>query len=239
MAIAIGLILAVLPSVLLLRYFIRRDRFPEPRGAVLKTFGWGVGSTVPAVALAGLLLFALVSSPADEVDNAWLRAAGVAFFGAAIPEELFKFAVLYFYCRRLGDFDEPMDGIVYGVIASLGFATLENILYVTQGGIGIAVIRAFTAVPGHALLGAVMGFYFGMAHFLPRRRRRYLVLALLVPMLLHGLYNLPLLAPEQGAEPAWALAALGVLAAELVIARRLHGRLRAAQAPRAARASAT
>lgn len=60
------------------------------------------------------------------------------------PRGAVQFAVLYFYCRRLNDFDEPLDGIVYGVTASLGFATLENILYVVDGGFEVALVRAFT-----------------------------------------------------------------------------------------------
>jgi RsiW-degrading membrane proteinase PrsW (M82 family) len=111
------------------------------------------------------------SVSAGDTSSAFARAAVIGFFGAAIPEKLFKFAVLFFYCRRLTDFDEPMDGIVYGVTASLGFATLENVLYVLNGGIGHAIMRAFTAVSGHALFGAVMGSYFGLSHLTPGRRR--------------------------------------------------------------------
>ena len=226
MALVFALILAVVPSALILRYFIRRDEFPEPRRAIAITFAWGVASIVPAVLLAFGLLVAVDAAVGDEVTNPWLRGAGIAFFGAAIPEELFKFAVLYFYCRRLNDFDEPMDGIVYGVTASLGFATLENILYVADGGVTVAIVRAFTAVPGHALLGVIMGFYFGLAHFEPRRRRLLLVAAYVSPVIFHGLYNTVLLAPEEGAAIGWALLVFVVLAIEVWYARRLHRRLR-------------
>ena len=75
-----------------------------------------------------------------------------AFFGASIPEESFKYLVLTRYAMRRSSFDEPMDGLVYGVAASLGFATFENILYVSGGGLGVAVLRALTAVPLHATL---------------------------------------------------------------------------------------
>lgn len=226
MVLVIALVLAVVPSALILRYFIRRDEFPEPRRAIAITFAWGIGSIVPAVILALGLLLAIDAAFGDRVTDPWLRGAGIAFFGAAIPEELFKFAVLYFYCRRLNDFDEPMDGIVYGVTASLGFATLENILYVADGGIEVAIVRAFTAVPGHALLGVIMGFYFGLAHFEPRRRLLLLTAAYLSPVLFHGLYNTVLLAPEEGAATGWALLVFVVMAIEIWYARRLHRRLR-------------
>jgi RsiW-degrading membrane proteinase PrsW (M82 family) len=226
MALAIALVLAVVPSALILRYFVRRDQFPEPRRAIAITFAWGVGSIVPAVILALVLLLAIDAAFGDRVTDPWLRGAGIAYFGAAMPEELFKFAVLYFYCRRLNDFDEPMDGIVYGVAASLGFATLENILYVVDGGFEIALVRAFTAVPGHALLGVIMGFYFGLAHFEQERRQLLLWAAYLSPVIFHGLYNTVLLAPEEGAATGWALLVFVVMAVEIWYARRLHRRLR-------------
>jgi protease PrsW len=234
-ALTIAIILALLPSALILRYFIKRDAFPEPRGAIIKTFLWGVASIVPAVILAIILIVLIPGVSAGDTTGAFARAAIIAFFGAAIPEELFKFAVLFLYCRRLNDFDEPMDGIVYGVTASLGFATMGNVLYVLDGGIGLAIMRGFTAVPGHALFGAIMGFYFGLAHFVPGKRNLYWA-AYLIPVLLHGLYNTPLMALESNVSAAWALLSLLVLAAGLFTARRLHGRLRDAQAPRAQRA---
>ncbi len=228
MALAIAIILAVLPSALILRYFLKRDAFPEPRGAVIKTFLWGIASIIPAVILAVMLILIVPSVSAGDTTGAFARAAVIAFFGAAIPEELFKFAVLFLYCRRLNDFDEPMDGIVYGVTASLGFATLENVLYVLDGGIGVAIARGLTAVPGHALFGAIMGYYFGLAHFVPGRRHLYWA-AFLLPVLLHGLYNTPLMAMESDVSALWALLSLLVLAIGIVTARRLHRRLRDAQ----------
>ena len=226
MVLAFAILLALLPSALLLRLFIRGDAFPEPRRAIATTFAWGVGSTVPAVILALILLFSLDAAFGDDVTNPWLRGGAIAFFGAAIPEELFKFAVLYFYARRLADFDEPMDGIVYGVTASLGFATLENILYVANGGVEVAIVRAFTAVPGHAMFGVVMGFYFGLAHFEGERRRLLLWAAYLSPVILHGAYNTVLLAPEEGAAVGWSALVFVLIAINIWYARRLWRRLK-------------
>ncbi len=230
MVLAFALLLAVIPSALMLRYFIRSDAFPEPRRAIAITFAWGVASTIPAVILALLLLAALDATIWDDITSPWIRGGAIAFLGAAIPEELFKFAVLYFYCRRLADFDEPIDGVVYGVTASLGFATLENLLYVADGGIEVAVARAITAVPGHAIFGAVMGFYFGLAHFEPQRRRLLFWAAYLSPVLLHGFYNTVLISPQEGAEQAWSLLVFPILIVGIWYSRRLHGRLRRDQA---------
>lgn len=243
MTVLIGLVAALVPGLLLLWYFLKRDRFPEPRGLVVKTFLLGFAITIPA----GLIGW-LLQSPAADAANVHVAALVRAFFGAAIPEEALKLAVLVWYCRRKDDFDEPMDGLVYGATVSLGFATLENVLYVLDGGLGVALLRAFTAVPAHAAFGAVMGFYIGLAHFLPHRRRRYLWLAFLVPVLLHGLYDYPPMIAgiyhKAGIEPpAGTLAFVGlgllaVLIAEIVLMLILQGRLVRSQKQRQRMAAA-
>lgn len=186
---------AVVPSLLLMWYFHRRDVFPEPPRVLWATFGLGVVIVVPVLMVA-LPLEGVVGG----LDHALGRGLASAFLQAAIPEEVFKFLVLWLYAARHRAFDEPMDGIVYGVAASLGFATLENILYVTAEGFGVAVVRAFSAVPGHAFLGAIMGFYVGLARSAPADARRgLLVRALGWPILLHGLYDFPLMAADHAA----------------------------------------
>jgi RsiW-degrading membrane proteinase PrsW (M82 family) len=111
-----------------------------------------------------------------------------------LPEEFLKFLVVAGYCMRHKAFDERMDGMVYGAVASLGFAAMENILYVTGADIALAVSRAATAVPCHAFLGAIMGFYVGQARFDSKSRGRYLAIGLGLAIVLHGLYDFPLLA---------------------------------------------
>lgn len=181
---------AVVPSLLILWFFHSRDRHPEPRAVLLRTFWYGVLITVPA----GLAEVALGSAAEPLALSPVAASLNAAFLGAALCEETLKFLIVYRYCRRLAAFDEPIDGIVYGVTASLGFATLENILYVAANGMEVAMLRAVLAVPGHACWGALMGYYIGQAEFgPPERRRRNLVLALAWPMALHGLYDFPLM----------------------------------------------
>lgn len=181
---------AVAPALALLWIFHRQDRFPEPPHVVWKTFGLGVLTVVP-VLLFGLPAMLLLNASAG--DSPYLLGLGTAFFGAAIPEEMFKFLVVYGYCRRHSHFDEPMDGLVYGASASLGFAALENVLYVAGGGLSVAIARACTAVPMHGTMGVIMGYYIAAAHYAPSRKPSLLALALGVPVLLHGLYDFPLL----------------------------------------------
>ena len=104
----------------------------------------------------------------SQVNNALIG----GFFAGGLVEESLKFSVFYFYVLKEKAFNEPMDAIVYGVVVSLGFATLENYDYVFRiaeeyevSPLDMAITRAFTAVPMHALCGVIMGFYFGMYAF--------------------------------------------------------------------------
>ncbi|MBL4632977.1 MAG: PrsW family intramembrane metalloprotease, partial [Kofleriaceae bacterium] len=151
---------AIMPSVLLVWFFHRRDLYPEPARVLWTTFFLGVLTVIPVLAVVYPY-----SQYMELVEDPFLSGAVTAFAGAAIPEEFFKYLVVVFYCARHKEFDEPMDGIVYGVVASLGFATLENILYVSDGGYTVALLRALTAVPGHALTGAFVGYFIGQAKF--------------------------------------------------------------------------
>jgi len=187
---------AVLPSLLLMYFFYRSDLFPEPPGVLMTTFGLGFAIILPIVFFA----VQIEEFTPDPSRPMW---AGLftAFLVAAVPEEIFKYLVIVIYCARNSAFDEPMDGVVYGATASLGFATLENILYVVDGGWTVALIRAFTAVPAHACLGAILGYYVGRAGF----RARYKGTAargLAIAVLLHGLYDFPLLSMEYASQQA-------------------------------------
>ena len=117
-----------------------------------------------------------------------------SFLSAAWSEELLKFVILYFIVLRRNEFNEPMDGIVYGVTVSLGFATFENYDYVfrwaEEWGVDpyqMAIWRSYSAVPMHGLMGCIMGFYFGMYAF--SANKKYIILCLLIPFIIHGLYN--------------------------------------------------
>ncbi len=119
-----------------------------------------------------------------------------AFLVAGFTEELFKFLALYLLIWKNPNFNEKFDGIVYAVFISLGFAAIENIMYVSSGGAGVALTRAVTAVPAHALFGITMGYFFGIAHMDPARRNAYLARAFAVPFVLHGAYDFILMSKE-------------------------------------------
>ncbi len=182
------LLITIVPSILILLFFVFSDKFREPNKIIIITFLFGILITIPAGHLNEFIMDTFKTD--NVINNALLG----GFFAGGLVEETLKFLVLYFYILREKAFDEPMDGIVYGTVVSLGFATLENYDYVYRLSeyyelqpIDVAYVRSYTAIPLHALCGVIMGFYFGMYAFVSGGKN--LSLALIVPYIIHGSYN--------------------------------------------------
>ena len=180
------LLITIVPSILILLYFFLSDKFKEPKGSIALVFFLGICICLPA----GYINSFMENNFKDIFSERLL----FSFLGPAWCEELLKFIILYFIVLKRNEFNEPMDGIVYGVAVSLGFATLENYEYVfilaekwEIDPYTMAIWRSYSAVPMHGLLGCVMGFYFGMYSF--TANKKYLILCLLIPFVIHGLYN--------------------------------------------------
>ena len=180
---------AMLPGVVILIYVYKQDVFPEPKQIVFKTFLFGCAT---------ILGIDLVIPVLDNFSEANFKGETYYFFDsfirAGFVEEIFKAMVLVFYCTRKSAFDEPMDGIIYGVAVSLGYAAYENIAYIEYFSketslIDISLVRAFSAVPMHGLCGVMMGFLITLSIFEKKHNYLNLVLAILVPVGMHGLYN--------------------------------------------------
>ena len=183
---------AIIPSLFLVWYISKADKYPEPTHMLWKTFLGGIIIVAPVLAIALPFNYAIENSPLVQFPIAHGFAS--AFLTAAIPEEVIKFLVIALFCAKSVDFDEPMDGIVYGAVASLGFATFENVLYVLGGGLPLAIARGLTAVPAHASFGVVMGYFYARAHFSDKKIPLFLA-AYFIPTLLHGLYDAFIFAP--------------------------------------------
>lgn len=184
--------LSLAPVAALLAAMVWSDRNREPIRVVLLTLFLGALTPIPIiiVALALAWIFGIPTSGPETIG----QAIAVSFVLAALVEETFKFAVLWGYSARHDAFDEPFDGIVYGTAASLGFAASENLMYVlgqptTGASIAVGALRAFTAVPMHAMCGVVMGLCIGIARFTPSARALWLGLGLFGAIGLHGTYN--------------------------------------------------
>ena len=180
------LLITIVPSILILLYFFLSDKFKEPKGSIALVFFLGICICLPA----GYINSFMENNFKDIFSERLL----FSFLGPAWCEELLKFIILYFIVLKRNEFNERMDGIVYGVAVSLGFATLENYEYVfilaekwEIEPYTMAIWRSYSAVPMHGLNGCIMGFYFGMFAF--TANKKYLILCLLIPFIIHGLYN--------------------------------------------------
>lgn len=182
------LALSLAPVIALFTYFYIRDRYEkEPKLLLFKVFVWGALSVIPAILL-GLTLHKPLALFFQAGSPVYLLLEN--FIVIALVEEAVKFYVVFKAAYRHPAFNEPYDGMMYAITASLGFAALENILYVARGGLTVALARMALAVPAHALFGAFMGYYAGRAKFVPERESYYLFYALSIPTLLHGTYDL-------------------------------------------------
>jgi len=184
--------IAVAPVVIIAFYIYYRDKYErEPFWWLVTALLAGGIVTVPVIYVERLLGIPLLYL------SGLIHAAWNAFAVAAFTEEIFKFGALFLIFWRNPDFNEKFDGIVYASFVSLGFATIENLLYVINGGIGVGITRAFTAVPAHALFGIVMGYRFGLAKFYPEEKKKQLFMAVFMPFLLHGIYDFILMSQHE------------------------------------------
>lgn len=179
----ISFLLALIPALILLGYFYRRDPRPEPRRTLARAFLWGIGATVPA-----LLIELLFSSLSPSGLHPLLSAALRAFLIAALVEEGCKMAMINKFIYPLPEFDEINDGVIYTMAAGLGFAFFENILYSMNSSHpwSLLIMRGVTAVPLHGLTSGLMGYYIGKSKFDQKDHRH---IGLSWAILYHGLYN--------------------------------------------------
>lgn len=117
----------------------------------------------------------------------------IAYGTVALNEELFKLLAFMVGAFPWRFFNEPMDGIVYAVLVSMGFATAENILYIHRFGAETILLRAFTAVPAHLVFGIIVGYYAGLAKFAEGKKINILLYGFGLAVLLHGTYDLLIL----------------------------------------------
>ena len=181
------LALAIAPSIAILVFIYTKDKYDkEPLKFLLLLFGLGCLTVIPACILE------LVIQGFAGFNESLPSVLVEAFLGVALIEEGVKYFVLRLAAgKRCRHFNQMYDGIVYAVYVSLGFATVENILYVFQGGLTTGIMRALTAVPCHAITAVAMGYYLGIGRFRvdSRDRKKYMALSFIVPVILHGIYD--------------------------------------------------
>lgn len=128
-------------------------------------------------------LFSLITA-----ENDFIR-IGEEALSVGFTEELLKFIVVMLIIYPNKNFDEPFDGIVYSVFVGMGFATAENMTFVLQGGAGLAIMRMLSAIPAHFVFAVIMGYYLGKAKSSKNSQFLFIGLSLLIPVLIHSLYD--------------------------------------------------
>jgi RsiW-degrading membrane proteinase PrsW (M82 family) len=197
MSYPLSLIIALLPSLIWLLFFLRRDVHPEPKKMVLKIFSWGALITLPAIFIErGVFeLFEIFGLP---------RVLYI-FFGIAGVEEILKYLIVKEKVLSDPEFDEPLDSFLYMVISALGFAALENILFFFSPEIFLlsfeevlvlASFRFITATFLHALCSGLVGFFIALSCLDMRNQTRLVMSGLGIAIILHGLYDFSIMMTE-------------------------------------------
>lgn len=188
------LFVSIFPVFLVGNYIYKKDRYSEPKNLLTKLFFGGIISTIITLILSSLIgyLFPIFNSEPNELD--YFSLFIFIFIGVALIEEFSKWIVLYIISYNHKEFDQLYDMIVYAVFVALGFACFENILYVFSDGVGTGIVRAFTAVPGHACDGVFMGYYLGLSKINElnnnkKLKRKNMFLSLFIPVIFHGIYD--------------------------------------------------
>lgn len=193
------IIIAFVPGLIWLFYFLRKDTHPEPKRMILKIFFFGMLSAFPAV----LIEYVIQKITPDNFFpvSTWQCYAFTfltVVFGVALIEELSKYFMVKITVLGSSELDEPVDVILYMIIAALGFATIENVfiflspeifLYPFQDTIVLAGFRFISATFLHALCSGTIGFFVALSFCEVKNKKALLILGIFIAVLLHGLYN--------------------------------------------------
>lgn len=171
----------IAPTLALMAFFYLKDKFilEQPKRAIFQTFMYGALLVFPIM----FIQYAFMEEGIGQTP--FIR----SFILVGLLEEFFKWFIFLYTIYKYTEFNSLYDGIIYGVSISLGFATIENILYLFAHGIEYAFSRAFFPVSSHALFGVIMGYYLGRAKSGMYPRKLNVLFAILFPVLLHGLYD--------------------------------------------------
>lgn len=193
------LLLAFLPPIFWLLFYLREDRHPEPKRLLLVAFLGGMASAGLAVAAE---LLVVGRGGLLTLDERVIGNAVIVFLVIGLIEEYAKYLPIKFLIEHRPDFDEPVDAMIYMMTAGLGFAALENLLFVFPvlrgdllAGLSVTANRFLGANLLHALSSGIVGFFLARAWFHPHRRH-FIALGVVLAALLHAAFNSLILARE-------------------------------------------
>lgn len=193
------LLISIIPSLIILKIVYKRDSQKEPMSLLIALFGVGILSVFAVFFLSMIssVIFPRIAS--GNIETLSIFEIGIySFIFVALFEEGVKWTFTYSIIFNHKEFDQIYDSIVYSVFLSLGFATFENVLYVFQNGYSVGIFRAITAVPSHAFFAIAMGYYIGFSKLSYinknyKLEKKYRIYSLIIPVLLHGMYDFCLL----------------------------------------------
>jgi RsiW-degrading membrane proteinase PrsW (M82 family) len=211
--------LALLPSLLWLFWYLRKDKHQEPKRMILSVFVWGMFIAFPAMLVenAGIAILNTLVIPS------WLTLFLIYFLVVAITEEVLKFSVVRFKVLNTAQLDEPVDAMVYMIIAALGFAAIENIFLLIPlfekdlaSTLGLVFSRFVGATLLHVLSSATLGYYLALSLYEPAKKVSLLFHGFALAILIHGFYNILVLEMEERFYFIFPLAAILVSTAALI-----------------------
>lgn len=188
------IILGMAPSILWLLFYLKRDKHPEPKLMILRIFLWGMASALPAIFIEKGLALELAKINLSP----FLASIASILLGAALVEESLKYLVVRGEIMKSNEFDEPVDAMIYMIVAALGFAASENVLIlfgvasslILEKTLVLILLRFLGAISLHALCSAVVGFWLAVSFSRYRQEKFRLVLrGLTLAICLHGLFN--------------------------------------------------
>ena len=189
------LLLAVMPVIIICTYIYSKDKNKEPWPLLIKLFLLGIASCFLVLFLSDIVFKIFPFMDKDTSFMSFFEVMAYSFIGVALIEEFCKFLMTFAGAYFHKAYDEVYDGIVYAVYVSLGFACLENILYVfLNQSIAVGISRGLLSVPGHACDAVFMGYYLSLAKVYASQGKKDLetkniILSVVVPTILHGIYD--------------------------------------------------
>ena len=206
---------AILPAIILCVYVYKKDRVEkEPVGLLITLLVCGMAIVYPAAEIEGFAIgilkriFAGFNMTSPIVGRAFI--AIEMFLIVAVTEEGLKYIVLNFFTKNNNEFNCIFDGLIYAVFVSLGFALLENVMYVLRYGWTNALLRGFMSVPGHMFFAVMMGYYYSLGKIADKAQelesyyqikglidstqpkfnsKNFRIKSFIIPVVLHGTYN--------------------------------------------------
>lgn len=220
MGLLLQFLIAVVPCIIWLLFYLRQDVHPEPPKKVIEIFFWGGMFVIPII-LAEKLLTEVLPFSANQQNGVGLLLYFIIVIG--LVEEFFKYLVVRIRIIKSSYFDEPVDAMIYLIIAALGIAAVENILVITnilsfKEAIFTSSIRLITAIFLHTLGAAIIGFFLAYSLRFKKIKRKLTVgFGIILASVLHGLYDFFMLKSQEAEKISSFLAPIGIIALMVVI----------------------